>query len=80
MAIHEDGNITISSNAAKGGVFSKDALVLVQGHSPRSETERRPAIGGGASAVFLYDEYAYGERSAGNWLYEVISDATTPTA
>ncbi len=78
--IHEDGNLTITSNAAKGGVFSKDALVLVQGHSPRSETERRPAVGGGASAVFLYDEYAYGERSSGNWLYEVISDATTPTA
>jgi len=28
----------------------------------------------------MYDEYAYGERSAGNWLFEVISDATTPTS
>jgi hypothetical protein len=81
VSIHEDGNLTIDSDYdAKGGVFAKDALVLVQGHSPRSETRREPQIGGGASSVFMYDEYAYGERSAGNWLFEVISDATTPTS
>jgi len=79
--IHEDGNLTIDGgDDAKGGVFAKDALVLVQGHSPRSETRREPQIGGGASSVFMYDEYAYGERSAGNWLFEVISDASLPTS
>ena len=30
--------------------------------------------------LYLYDEYAYGERSAGNWLFEVYSDATAPTS
>jgi len=29
--------------------------------------------------LYHYDEYAYGERSSGNWLYEVISDALAPT-
>ena len=79
--VYEDGNITIDSSTddAKGGVFAKEALVLVQGRAPRVETERKQ-IGGGATAFFHYDEYAYGERSAGNWLYEIISDATAPTS
>ena len=76
--IYEDGNLTISSNAAKGGVFSQMALILVEGRSPYVETKRMPEIGGGATALFHYDEYAYGERSSGNWLYEVHTDATAP--
>ena len=54
--------------------------MLVQGRSPRTATVRREDIGGGATVVYLYDEYAYGERSAGNWLFEVYSDATAPTS
>ena len=79
--VYEDGNITIDSTSddAKGGVFAKEAIVLVQGRTPRVETERKQ-IGGGATAFFHYDEYAYGERSAGNWLFEIISDATAPTS
>jgi len=77
--IFEDGNITITSNACKGGIFAQEALILVQGRSPRTETRREPHIGGGSTSVFLYDEYAYGERSAGNWLFEVETDATLPT-
>ena len=79
--VYEDGNIPIDSSTddAKGGVFARDAIVLVQGRAPRIETERKQ-IGGGATAFYHYDEYAYGERSAGNWLYEVISDATAPTS
>ena len=76
--IYEDGNLTISSNAAKGGVFSQMALILVEGRSPYIETKRMPELGGGATALFHYDEYAYGERSSGNWLYEVHTDATAP--
>ena len=78
--IYEDGNITVSSNAAKGGVFAQEAIVLVQGRSPRTATIRREDIGGGATVMYLYDEYAYGERSAGNWLFEIIADATAPTS
>lgn len=82
VQLYEDGNIVIDSSSgdAKGGVFSQDAIVLVQGAAPRSEVRREPHIGGGATSVFLYDEYAFGERSAGNWLKEILSDGTTPTS
>ncbi len=81
VQIFEDGNISIdSSDDAKGGVFAREGIVLVQGRAPRTETRREPDIGGGATSVWLYDEYAYGERSAGNWLYEVYTDATAPTS
>lgn len=79
--VYADGLITIdSSDDAKGGVFTQEAIVMVQGRSPWTETERRPDLGGGATAIYIYDEYAYGERSAGNWLFEVYSDATSPTS
>lgn len=77
--LREDGNIPISGNNAKGGTFAKSALVLVQGHSPKAEVRREPHIAGGATSMFHYDEYAYGERSAGNWGREILADATAPT-
>ena len=82
VEVFEDGNITIDSktNDAKGGVFAQEAIVMVQGRAPRTATVRREDIGGGATVVYLYDEYAYGERSSGNWLFEVYSDATAPTS
>jgi len=79
--IYEDGNITIdSSDDAKGGVFAKEAIVLVQGEGPQVVAIRNEKIGMGATEVIHRDEYAYGERSAGNWLYELYSDATAPTS
>jgi hypothetical protein len=80
VSIHENNEITISSNIAKGGVYSKMALVLVQGRSPRAVAVRREDIGGGATVMYHYDEYIYGERSSGNWGYEIITDATTPSS
>ncbi len=78
--VFEDGNITIdSSDDAKGGVFAKRGLILVEGASTRVETRREPQRGGGGESVFVYDEYAYGERSAGNWCFEIYSDATAPS-
>ncbi len=79
--IYEDGNITIDGSFdAKGGIFAQEAIILVQGRSPSTEVRREPHIGGGANTVFLYDEYAYGERSSGNWLFGIHSDATAPTS
>ena len=79
--LYEDGNLTIdSSDDAKGGVFSMMALVLVEGRSPYIETKRLPELGGGATAMYHYDEYAYGERGSGQWLYEVQADASAPTS
>jgi hypothetical protein len=80
VTIHEDGNIAIDSNGdAKNFVFSKMAWVLVNGMTLRSETRREPHIAGGGDSLFLTDEYAYGERSAGNWSFELIGDATAPS-
>jgi hypothetical protein len=68
-SVFEDGNITIDSNSdAKGGVFAKDGIVLVQGRVPWAVTVRNEKLGGGATELLLYDEYAYGERSVGNWI------------
>lgn len=79
--IFEDGNISIAtSTSAKGGVFAREAIVLVQGAAPRAVMVRDEALGGGASKMYYYDEYAYGERSDNNWLYEIWSDATAPTS
>ena len=79
--IYEDGNVPIvATTLTKNGVFSQMALILVEGRSPYIETKRMPELGGGATALFHYDEYAYGERSSGNWLFEIQADATAPTS
>ena len=77
--VYIDGNISISSNEAKGGVFSEQAIVLVQGKVPRMVAVRAENIGGGATKVYHYDEYAYGER-CDHWGWEIYSDATQPTS
>lgn len=77
--IYEDGNFTLTATpSCKGGVFSQMAIILVEGRSPFVETKRLPELGGGATALYHYDEYAYGERSSGNWMIEVETDATAP--
>lgn len=79
-AVFRDNNIIRNSTPdARGAVFHKMAIVLVQGHDIRTVTRRREEIGGGADELFIYDEYALGERSAGNWLYGILSDVTNPS-
>lgn len=76
-----DGNITINGTPdARGATHAKEAVVLVQGHSLKRETRRAPDYGGGADELFIYDEYQLGERSAGNWAYSHLTDATVPTS
>ena len=77
----EAGNITVDSTPdARGAVFAREGIVLVQGRMPRAEVRREPHIGAGATSVFHYDEYAYGERGNGVWMYGVLSDASSPTS
>ena len=79
VSIHEDGNIPIDgAGDAKNFVFAKEAWILVNGMTVRTEPERKPGWGGGGVLLFLTDEYAYGERSLGNWSREIIGDATAP--
>uniref|UniRef100_A0A6M3KCZ8 Putative capsid protein n=1 Tax=viral metagenome TaxID=1070528 RepID=A0A6M3KCZ8_9ZZZZ len=81
VEVYEDGNITIDSSAdAIGGVFTGDAIILVQGRAPRVVAVRKEDVGGGGTAIYHYDEYAYGLRNSTTWLYEIKSDATAPTS
>jgi hypothetical protein len=80
--IHEDANIPIVSNNAKGGIFARKGLLYVQGRAARWITKRRDEIGGGAEQLIGYDEYAYGERTPNGvscFMWELHSDATAPT-
>lgn len=84
--VFEDGNIPSNQGGvaadANSYVFARFGLLLVEGHALKTETLRRPEYGGGADQVFLYDEYAYGERLAaattGAFLAEILGDATAP--
>ena len=76
----ENGDLTIdSADDAKGGVFAREGIVLVEEMSPRAETERKPGHGGGATIVYHTDSYAYGIRQ-NQWVHEVIADCTAPTS
>lgn len=79
--VFEDGNITITSTPnARGATFSKDAVVAINGMTIKTEKRRDPSFGGGADEIFMTDEYGFGERSATNWAYTHLSDATAPTS
>ena len=79
--VWEDGNITITSTPdARGAVHAQEAVVQVQGAGLKRFERELPDFGGGGKEWFWYDEYAYGERSAGNWAYGVLNDATAPTS
>ena len=77
--IYADGLISITGNEAKGGVFAQEAIILVEGAAPRAVTVRNEKVGGGATDVYHYDEYAYGERQD-LWGFELYTDATAPTS
>lgn len=80
VSIHANNEIPIVANVAKGGVYSKMALVLLQGRSPRAVAVRREEIGGGSTIMYHYDDFVWGERSSGNWGFEQQHDATVPTS
>lgn len=79
--VFEDGNIAVNATPdARGATHSKDAVVCVLGMGIKTEPRRDPGFGGGADELFMTDEYGFGERSAGNWAYGHLSDATAPTS
>mgnify|MGYP001583974594 CR=1 FL=1 len=78
--VYVDGLIVPDATPdARGGVFSKMSLLLVQGMTPWKETRPEPQKGYGGTSVWLKDEYIWAERSPGNWLYGILGDATVPT-
>ena len=77
--VHGNGNMTIDgSDDSEGFVYARDGMVLVEGRGVRTEVLRRPNIGGGATSIFMYFEYGWGQRSAGNWLFSITADALAP--
>ena len=78
--VYHDGLIVVDATPdARGGVFSKMAVLCVQGMSPWKETEYDPKYGYGATNVWLKSEAVWAERSPGNWLYGILGNATAPT-
>lgn len=77
--VWENGNMTIdASDDSEGFTYAKDGIILVEGRGIRTEVLRRPNIGGGATSVFAYYEYAWGFRSSGNWSFSITADALAP--
>lgn len=81
--LFEDGNIAIGASGAqdaRGATHAREGVVAVMGMSLKTERDRDMRFGGGADEVSLVDEYAFVERSSGNWCYAHLSDATLPTS
>ena len=81
VVVYEDGLIAVDATPdARGAVFSKMAVLCVQGKAPWAEMKREPQKGYGGWSVWLKDEYVWAERSAGNWAYGALHNATAPTS
>jgi len=80
VEVFVDDNINIdSSTDAHGMVFAKAAVLHIEGRSPYTRTKDEPDLGGGGTSIYLYSENGNGQRSANNWLFRCLSDATVPT-
>ena len=78
VALKKDGNISKdSSDDAKGGIFAREALILVKDASPKSYKEHRGSLRGWEIIDSIW--YAYGEYKD-DWGREAVFDAVTPTS
>jgi hypothetical protein len=77
--IFADGNIDVdSSDDAKGGVFAKNALILVT-TSLRLRHESERNVAAQSTEMYIFSDYGYGEFQD-SWGVEIYSDASTPTS
>ena len=78
VTIKEAGLLSIDTdNDSKGGVFSKEALILVMDEAPKNRTEES-AISRGVRIVQT-SWYVYGEYND-NWGREMLFDAIVPVS
>jgi hypothetical protein len=78
--VRRDNNINIDSNDdASGGVHAKSGIVLVEVEGRKRLFTESLSNMAGAQALWLYDWYGYLERSAGNLVKRILTDATAPT-
>lgn len=79
--VRRDNNIRIDGTPdAHGGVHARSGVVLVEVTGKKRDFTEMPGNRGGDTLMWLYDWFGYGERSAGNLLKRVLTDATAPTA
>lgn len=75
-----NNNVRIDGNVdAHGGVHAKSGLILIEVPMPSIFTDVKKNMGG-AEVMWAYDWYGWGERSAGNWVKRLLTDATAPTS
>lgn len=78
--VRRDNNIQIDSTPdAHGGVHARTGIVLVEVSGKQRAFAETLSNMAGASALWLYDWYGYLERSAGNLVKRILTDATAPT-
>jgi len=79
--VRRDNNVRIDSTPdGHGGVHARSGIVLVEVSGKKRDFTDTPANRGGDQMLWLYDWFGFGERSAGNLMKRVLSDATAPTA
>lgn len=78
--VRRNNNVRIDATPnAHGGVHAKSGIILVEVSGKQRAFTERMANRAGAEAMWLYDWYGYLERSAGNLVKRILTDATAPT-
>lgn len=78
--VRRDNNVRIDSTGdAHGGVHARTGIILVEVTGKERAFTDKLKNQAGATAFWLYDWYGYLERSAGNLVKRILSDATPPT-
>lgn len=79
--VRRDNNVRIDATPdAHGGVHARTGVVLVEVAGKKRDFREMHGNRGGDEMLWLYDWFGYGERSAGNLLKRVLTDATAPTS
>lgn len=78
--VKRNNNIRIDSTPdAHGGVHARTGIILVEVTGRKRVFTKLMENMAGAEAMWLYDWYGYLERSAGNLVKRILTDATAPT-
>ena len=78
--IRRDNNVRIDTTPdGHGGVHARSGIILVQVTGKQRLFTRMLENQAGANALWLYDWFGYLERSAGNLVKRLLTDATAPT-
>jgi|1_EtaG_2_1085319.scaffolds.fasta_scaffold02812_4 hypothetical protein len=78
--VRRNNNVRIDSTPdGHGGVHARSGVVLVEVTGKQRAFTKMLENQAGAQAMWLYDWFGYLERSAGNLLKRILTDATAPT-